>query len=221
MTQNVGSCVHMPTFCAILQGMNNAHKKQPAKEVLKVPALFRPGEIEHHGISKNRLRGMIRRGEVERIERGLYRLASAPISEFESIAMVCARVPGAIICLLTALRVHEIGTQSPREIWIALDRKARKPVRMGTRVRIVRFSGPMLGYGIETRDFQGVRARITSPARTVVDCFRYRNKIGLDVAKEALSDALRSKKATRDEILRAAEACRIQTVIRPYIMAVS
>jgi predicted transcriptional regulator of viral defense system len=131
--------------------------------------------------------------------------------------MVAARVPQAVVCLLTALHVHGIGTQAPREVWIALDRKARKPRLEGLPVRIVRFSGPMLTYGVETREIQGVPVRITSPARTVVDCFRYRNKVGLDVALEALRDALATGRASVADILRSAEVGRVLSVIQPYV----
>ena len=103
---------------------------------------------------------------------------------------------------------------------MALDRKARKPSRIPAKLRIVRFSGAMLTYGVETRTILGVPARVTSPARTVVDCFRYRGKLGLDVALEALRDVLRSKTATVDQITRAAEVCRVRTVIKPYLEAI-
>lgn len=139
----------------------------------------------------------------------------------ETIAMVASAVPHAIVCLLSALRVHDIGTQSPHQVWLAIDRKARKPARLPARVRIVRYSGQMLSYGVTTRPIQGVDVRLTTPARTVVDCFRYRNKIGLDVAMEALRDAVRSRKAMVSEIERAAEVCRIRSVIGPYLEALS
>jgi predicted transcriptional regulator of viral defense system len=135
--------------------------------------------------------------------------------------MVASAVPQAIVCLLSALRVHEIGTQSPRQVWLAIDRKARKPGRVPAAVRIVRFSGQMLTYGVVTQSMQGVPVRITTPARTVIDCFRYRNKIGLDVAMEALRDAVRSRKAIISELDRAADVCRIRTVIAPYLQALS
>jgi predicted transcriptional regulator of viral defense system len=142
-------------------------------------------------------------------------------TELETIAMVASAVPHAVICLLSALRIHEIGTQSPHEVWIALDRKSRKPARVPTKVRIVRFSGAMLSYGVTKRTMLGVPVSITSPARTVVDCFRYRNKVGIDVAMEALRDAIRTRKTTVDEISRAADIGRIRTVIGPYLEALS
>ena len=185
-----------------------------------LPGLLRAVDLEAQGVPRHRLTGMLRRGEIQRVSRGIYRLHDAPLSELETIAAVSKRIPGAIICLLTALHVHGIGTQAPRDIWIALDRKARKPQVPGLPIRVVRFSGPMLSYAIGTREVLGVSVRITSPARTVVDCFRYRNKVGLDVALEALRDAIRSRKATMDEIVRVADVCRIQTVISPYLEAI-
>jgi predicted transcriptional regulator of viral defense system len=162
---------------------------------------------------------MLRRGEVERIARGLYRLREAPVTELETIAEVSKRTPQAIVCLLSALSLHGIGTQSPHEVWIALDRKGRKPMNLGTRVRVVRFSGAMLSYGVVTQPIQGVPVKVTSPARTIVDCFRYRRKIGLDVAMEALREVVRSRGVSVDEITRAAEVCRARTVIQPYLEA--
>ena len=184
-----------------------------------VGTFFRPRDLAPLGISHRRLQGLVSRGVAENFGNGLYRLTEVPATELETTAMVAAAIPNAVVCLLTALRVHEIGTQSPRDIWIALDRKARKPVNPPARVRIVRFSGPMLTYGVLHRTALGVPFRITSPARTVVDCFRYRNKFGLDIALEALDDALRSRAATVSEIMRAAEACRARTVLETYLEA--
>ena len=186
----------------------------------ELPALLRAVDLEARGIPRSHLVGMLRRGEIERISRGLYRLRDAPLNELETIAAVSKRIPGAIVCLLTALHVHGIGTQAPRDVWIAIDRKARKPQAPELPVRVVRFSGAMLRYGIQTREVLGVPVRLTSPARTVVDCFRYRNKIGLDVALEALRDVIRSRKATMDEITRVADVCRIETVISPYLESI-
>ncbi len=187
------------------------------RDLSALPATFRPRDLETRGIPRDRLKVWLRRGTVERLARGLYQRADADLGEHETIAMVAARVPQAVVCLLTALRVHDIGTQAPRKVWIAIDRKARKPRLDGLPVRIVRFSGPMLTYAVETRRVQGVSFRVTSPARTVVDCFRYRNKIGLDVALEALRDTFDQRRATVGEIVRAAEVCRARSVIRPYL----
>lgn len=190
-------------------------------EAAGLGAFFRPRDIEPLGISFKQLQRLVSQGTVEKLGEGLYRLSEIEPTELETIAMVASAVPNAIVCLLTALRVHEIGTQSPHEVWIALDRKGRKPTRVPTKLRIVRFSGAMLTYGVIKRTMLGVPVSITSPARTVVDCFRYRNKVGLDVAMEALRDTVRRRKATVDEISRAAEVCRIRTVMKPYLEALS
>ncbi len=196
-------------------------RKKPFGRADPLPALLRPRDLEVRGIPRGSLTAMLRRGDVERVGRGLYRSRNAPATELETVAAVSKRIPGAIVCLLTALHIHGIGTQAPRDVWIALDRKARKPQPSDLPIRIVRFSGPMLRYAIETREVLGVRVRLTSPARTVVDCFRYRRKIGIDIALEALRDALRSRKATIDEIWRAADVCRVRTVISPYLEAMA
>jgi len=186
-----------------------------------VGAFFRPRDVLPLGLSFRQLQQLVAAGTVERVGDGLYRLSEVEPDEYETIAMVASAAPDAIVCLLSALRVHEIGTQSPHLVWLAIDRKARIPRRLPAKVRVVRFSGPMLTYGVVTQSMQGVKVRLTNPARTVVDCFRYRNKIGLDVAMEALRDAVRSRKAAVSEIDRAAEVCRIRTVIGPYLEALS
>lgn len=184
-----------------------------------LPFVFRPRDLEAHDIRRSRLETWLRQGLVERIERGLYRRVDAEPDENETAAMVAARVPGAIVCLVTALHMHGIGTELPRRVWIALDRKARKPQIRRLPVHVVWFSGPMLTYGVDTIEMNGVPVKITTPARTIVDCFRYRNKVGIDVAVEALRDAMAWRMVNVNEILRAAEACRQQSVIGPYIEA--
>lgn len=186
-----------------------------------VGTFFRPRDLVRLGLTHYQLQRMVADGRVERLGPGLYRLADVEASEMETIAMVASAVPHAIVCLLSALRVHEIGTQSPHQVWLAIDRKARKPARLPAKTTVVRFSGPMLTYGVVSQSMQGVRVRLTNPARTVVDCFRYRRKVGLDVALEALRDAVRSRKATVSEIDRAGEVCRISSVIGPYLEAFS
>ena len=210
----------MPTFCIIWCVSKRQRNGTPIPDA-ELPGLLRAVDLEAQSIPRGRLSGMLRRGEVQRVGRGLYRLRDAPLTELETLAAVSKRIPGAIVCLLTALHVHGIGTQAPRDVWIALDRKARKPRASDLPLRVVRFSGPMLRYGIESREVLGVPVRLTSPARTVVDCFRYRKKIGLDVALEALRHAVNSRTATLDEIARVAEVCRIQTVISPYLESIA
>lgn len=187
----------------------------------EVGAFFRPRDVKPLGVSHRQIQSLVAEGKVEQLGHGLYRMSAVEPTELETVAMVSAAIPGSIVCLLTALGIHEIGTQLPREVWIAIDRKSRKPTRAPARIRVVRFSGAMLTYGVIQQKMLGVSVSITSPARTVVDCFRYRNKIGIDVALEALRDAITSRKASIDEISRAAEVCRIRTVIRPYLEALS
>ncbi len=151
--------------------------------------------------------------------RGLYRLADAEPTEHYTVAAVCARAPAAIVCLLSALSVHELGTQLPREVWIGIPHKARAPRIPEFPIKVIRFSGPSLRYGIEEIRLEGVPVRITSPARTVVDCFRFRRLVGHDVAREALRDALSDRRASPDEIWRAAEVCRARALVGPYLEA--
>ena len=199
-------------------------KMGPVEKRLKaagIGAFFRPRDVKPLGVSYRQIQGLAAEGRVERLGYGLYRMSAVEPTELETVAMVSAAIPSAIACLLTALGIHEIGTQLPHEVWIAIDRKSRKPTRAPARIRVVRFSGAMLTYGVIEQKMLGVSVRVTSPARTVVDCFRYRKKIGIDVALEALRDAVTSRKANVDEIQRAAEVCRIRTVIRPYLEALS
>ena len=186
-----------------------------------VGAYFRPRDLVPLGVSYRDLQSLVSTGLVENLGNGLYRLSEVEPTELETIAMVAAAIPTAILCLVTALRFHDIGTQSPHATWIALDRKARKPTHPPARVRIVRYSGAMLTYGVIRQSALGVPLRVTSPPRTVVDCFRYRNKLGLDIALEALSETLRTRVTTVDEIMRAAEVCRVRTVMRTYLEALS
>ena len=185
-----------------------------------VGAYFRLRDIVPFGVSHRHLQYLVADGSVEYFGNGLYRRSEVEPTELETLAMVAAAIPRGVMCLITALYFHDIGTQAPYDVWIAIDRKARKPAHPPSRIRLVRFSGAALTYGVVQQSALGVPFRITSPARTVVDCFRYRNKLGLDVALEALQDVLRSRSATVDEIMRAAEVCRIRTVIRPYLEAI-
>ena len=170
-----------------------------------VGTYFRPAEAAGAGISYDQLRRFEAAGDVERVARGLYRLAAEPWTEHETVAAVCARVPQAIVCLLTALLRYEIGTAAPREVWIAIPHKARVPKLPQLPVRIVRFSGSAQRYGVRPAAFGGVPARITSPARTIVDCFRYERLVGRDTALEALRDAMQLRKVAADALERCLE----------------
>ena len=188
---------------------------------LGAKTFFCPRDVAELGVDSRGLRRLVDDGSVERVARGLYRLADAEPTEHYSLAAVCTRVPGAIICLLSALSVHGLGTQLPRQVWIAIAHKARTPRLPELPVKVVRFSGASLRYGVGSTAFEGVPARITSPARTVVDCFRFRRLVGKDVALEALSDALRERKVSADEIWRAAEVCRAKSLVGPVLEVLS
>jgi predicted transcriptional regulator of viral defense system len=180
---------------------------------------FRARDLEALGGGFRDLQRYLEEGSVVQVARGLYWLADADPSPFYSLAAVAARVPHGILCLLSALTVHAIGTQLPADVWIGIAHKARAPRLPEFPTRIVRFSGPSLRYGVTKIEIEGAPALITSPARTVVDCFRFRRLVGLDVAQEALREALRERKATVAEIWRAAEVCRARSLVGPMLEA--
>jgi len=179
--------------------------------------MVRPRDLEAIGLPREYLIRLHRQGKLNRSARGIYTLPDANVTEHHSYAEVAKRVPGSVICLLTALVFHGITTQSPASVWIALRKGARTPVLNSPSLRIVRLSGPSLTEGIENHQVEGVPVRVYSAAKTVADCFKFRNKIGLDVAIEALKDSLRQKKASINEVYRCAKICRVGNVIRPYM----
>ena len=184
-------------------------------------AFFRPCEAAELGIDSRALRRLVDDGAVERIARGLYRRADADVTENYTVAAVCARVPSAIVCLLTAMNIYDLGTQLPWQVWIAIPHKARMPRLPGLPVKVVRFSGRFLRYGVVNTTFEGVPARITSPARTVVDCYRFRRLVGKDAAIEALRDVLQDRMASPGEIWRTADACRAKSLVCPALEALT
>lgn len=181
--------------------------------------LARTRDLEAKGASRPVIRRMVEAGELRQIARGLYAPADLEATEHHGLAAASALVPGGVVCLLSALRYHHLGTQTSFEVWLAIGTKARKPAVTDPPLRIVRFSERALREGIETRSIEGVKVRVTTPARTVVDCFKYRNKIGLDVALEALREYRRARRSI-DDLTRAAEVVRVTNVIRPYLESV-
>jgi predicted transcriptional regulator of viral defense system len=181
--------------------------------------MVRPRDIELIGIPREYLLRLHRQGKLNRTSRGIYSLPDAAITERHSYAEVAKRVPEAVLCLLSALAFHEITTQSPASIWIALGKGARKPAILSPSLRVVRLTEPSLSAGVEKHPVEGVTVRVYSAAKTVADCFKFRNKIGLDIAIEALKDCLRQRKSTVNEIYRYAKICRVSNVIRPYMEA--
>ncbi|MHB8623505.1 MAG: type IV toxin-antitoxin system AbiEi family antitoxin domain-containing protein [Sulfuricaulis sp.] len=176
-------------------------------------------DLTSRGIHPEYLRRLCRQGLLMRAGRGLYIAVDAEISVHHGLVQASKRVPHGVICLLSALQFHELGTQSPHEVWLALDRRAAHPRLNYPPLRIVRFSGQALTAGIEEHKIEGIRVRVTSPAKTVVDCFKYRNKIGLDVALEALKDCREQKQCNNDDLWHYAKICRVANVMRPYLEA--
>jgi predicted transcriptional regulator of viral defense system len=189
--------------------------------LLRNKGVFRLRDAKAVGLHPEQVRRLTRQGHLTRLGRGLYAPASAEPGEYHTLAEIAKRVPKGIVCLLTALRFHALGTQHPREVWLAVDRRAAIPKLDLAPVRIVRMSGVALTAGIEEHEVEGVTVRVTSPARTVVDCFKFRNKIGVDVAVEALRDYRRLRKGTVDELWHQAEQLRMTRVIRPYWDAIA
>jgi predicted transcriptional regulator of viral defense system len=199
--------------------MRMAKPLQKIMHYIREHGMVRPRDIEGIGLPREYLVRLHRQGKLNRSGRGIYTVPDANVTERHSYAEVAKRVPESVICLLSALAFHEITTQSPPSVWIALRKGARKPALTSPSLRIVRLSGPSLTEGIGNHHVEGVPVRVYSAAKTVADCFKFRNKIGLDIAIEALKDCLRQKKASVNEVYRYAKICRVSNVIRPYMEA--
>jgi predicted transcriptional regulator of viral defense system len=202
---------------------SNGTGSKPIRQILALArrqGILRARDLAAVGIPREYLTRLVERGQLERIARGLYRLAEADVSEHHTLAQVAKRVPEAVICLLSALRFHDLGTQAPAEVWIAIDPKARRPALGDLPIRVVRSSGRALEAGTEAHTIEGVAVRVTTPAKTVADCFKYRHKLGLDLALEALRDGWRKRRFNLDELWEMARVCRVANVMRPYIEAI-
>lgn len=182
---------------------------------------LRARDLDDAGIPRAYLRRLTERGLLEHVERGVYRLSDAPVTELHSIAQVAVRVPHATISLLSALQLHGLTTEAPHAVWILIERKAWRPALKSPKLEIVRASGNALNHGVETRNIEGVRVKVTTPAKTVADCFRYRRHVGLDVALAALRDYLRKHRGGIDALVAAAKADRIYPFMRPYLEALA
>lgn len=176
-------------------------------------------ELAKAGIHRQALSRLVASGELERIARGMYRLPEHPITQHHGLAIASAAVPQGVVCLISALQFHELGTQLPHQIWIAIDRRARRPALKYPPLRVVRYSGAALTEGIEIHRLEGRSVRVYNVAKTLADCFKYRNKIGLDIALEALREAWRSRRFTMTDMHRYAGICRVQRVMQPYLEA--
>lgn len=188
-------------------------------DLAREAGVLRPRDLAAHGIAREELIRLYRRGLLQRPARGLYMLADTDVTEHHMLAEACKRVPRGVVCLLSALRFHDLTTQAPFEVWLALGPTLRRPKVDTLPLHIVRFSGQALTEGIEEHTIEGVAVRVYNPAKTVADCFKYRNKIGLDVALEALREVWRGRRCTMDELWHYARICRVANVMRPYLEA--
>ncbi len=202
--------------------MSPQHHSQTQRilDLLSQRGLLRPSDLDAIGASRVTLARMTDAGLLEKVDRGLYRLADQDHSENESLITVATKVPQAVFCLLTALQFHDLTTQLPREIWIAMPRGSHVPKIDYPPIKMVQVTGDAYAAGIEIFQHDGIPLRIYGVARTVVDCFKHRNKIGIDVALEALRDARAQKKASADDLWRYAKICRVANVMRPYLEAI-
>jgi len=192
------------------------------QQVLKLARrrpLLRARDLAGHGIPTVTLSRLVAAGKLQRVARGVYSLPQSAISAHRSLAEVAIRVPRGVVCLLSALRVHEIGTQAPFEVWLALPQATPAPRVKTPALRVVRMSGAALSEGIEQHVVDGVKVPVFNASKTVAECFKLRNKIGLDVALEALGEAWRTRKLTMDELWHYATIDRVHNVMRPYLEA--
>lgn len=181
--------------------------------------LLRASHLQELGIARVVLSRLKASGQLERVGRGVYRLPDAQGAEHESLATIAVKVPQAVFCLLTALQIHELTTQLPRQVWIAMPQGSHAPKMDYPPVKMVQFSGEAYAQGIEAVRADQVELRVYGVAKTVADCFKHRNKVGLDVAIEALKEALAANKTNANDLWRFAKICRVANVMRPYLEA--
>lgn len=188
-----------------------------AVSLIRESGLVRPVDLEARGVPRAQFYRLVRDGLVERVERGVYSAPRHSATARHSYAVIAKRAPNAVICLLSALEFHRLTTQLPGEVWIAVGEKAHRPKIGFPPVRVVHFSGQALTAGVETHQIEGADVRVYSAAKTVADCFKYRNKIGIDVAIEALRDGWKARRFTMDQLDECARICRVSRVMTPYI----
>ena len=199
----------------------NPTHEQAVLALAKQRPLLRARDLAEQSLPTTVLSRLVAAGKLDRVARGVYSLPGRKLSEHRSLAEVALRVPQGVVCLLSALRVHGIGTQAPFEVWIAIPHNSPTPRLDQPALRAIRMSGPALSEGIEPMQIDGVSVPVFNPAKTVADCFKYRNKIGLDVALEALRDGWAQRKLTVDALWHYATIGRVANVMRPYLESVT
>ncbi len=189
--------------------------REKVLDIARSQSVFRARDVRDAGDPRSTLCRMVAQGELIRVGRGRYALPDAEVSGKHSFAEAARRYPGGVICLTSALFFHGIGTQMPYETWMMRPDRRLTPDR-DFPIRFVYCTATAFSYGIEAHDIEGTEVSVYAPAKTVADCFKYRNKIGLDVAIEALHEGWRARRFTMDELWEAAKVCRVQSVIQPY-----
>jgi predicted transcriptional regulator of viral defense system len=193
------------------------NKAEQVGAIVRKRTIVRSKEFNGFSMSRSHLWNLAKAGKIERVGRGLYRAKEAPISTHETLLEVAKRVPRGVLCLSSALRFHEMTTENPFEVWVAIERGAWSPKLDYPPIRVVHFSEAAFKFGIENHPVDGGTLRVYSPAKTVADCFKFRSKIGMETAIQALRGAYREKKTTMDQLWRAAKVCRVVNVMRPYM----
>ncbi len=195
-----------------------------AKQILQLArdtGVLRSRELAVHGLSRTVLRRLVSQGELLQVARGMYILPDAEITEHHSMVEAAKRFPSCVVCLLTALRFHGLTTQAPSEVWLAYKRGKSAPSQTDLPLHVVSFSDASFRYGVEHHTLEEVKVAVTSPAKTVADCFKFRGKVGLDVAIEALRDYRHQQAGTFEELEEASRVCRVSKIIRPYMEMLS
>jgi len=212
--QNVSTCCYLYTLCNINFVVKTHHEK-----VLKLTrklGVLRPRDLKASGVPRTYLKQLVECGDLLKTGRGLYVQTAAPMTENHSLAEAAKRSPKGVICLISALRFHGLTTENPAAVWLAIPRGTRVPKSTTPTLRVVTLSGEMMTEGIKQHIIQGVSVPVYGVAKTVADCFRFRNRIGVNIAVEALRDAWRDKKATSEELWHYAKVCRVLNIMRPY-----
>lgn len=212
---NVGIIIYLPTFSIMPK-----QKQQLLMGLLKRKGVIKSSDLRKFDIPRTYLSRLVKSGVLKKASRGIYVHLNGEATENQSTLEACTRVPHGIVCLISALQFHSLTTEIPHQIWLGISPKARLPKVDYPPIRFVRFSGPALTLGVSEHLIHGVKFKTTTPARTVVDCFKYRNKIGISVALEALRDCLRKHKATVDEIHQISKIRKMENVMRPYMEAI-
>ncbi len=226
---NAGQCLISGLHCYILSVVINIYRhyvtmtsmqsnKETILNLTRQKGILRARDLDEQKLSRVVLSRLVSDGHLLQLSRGLYSLPDRVVTERATLAEVAIKYPNSVFCLLTALQIHELTTQSPHQVWLAVDPKARAPQMSYPPLKVARFSREALEAGAETMKIDGVvSVLVTCIEKTIVDCFKYRNKIGIDIAIEALQEAWRSKRMSMDKTWEFAKICRVTNVMRPYL----